>query len=94
MEVRRAREATAKAAGKKKAVSKKKPAGGKILPAPMPTDDEGLDADKVQSLFPPGTKIRKDYYNGRWQCYWKFNGGAMPWRSISSSWSFRTSRQA
>ena len=67
----------------------------KYLPAPRP--DESVDAkltkESVSGLCPPGCVIRKDYYNGRWIFYWRFQGPpAGPWRSISRSWSERSVR--
>ena len=65
----------------------------KILPA-APPDGDNYTAALVESLCPYGTKVNKDYFNGRWQLYWRLVGPPVgPWRSISRSWSVRHNRE-
>ena len=69
-----------------------KPAGKykKVLPSPLPADEALFTADFVQGLCPPGTKVNRDIFNGRWQLYWRLHCPPPgPWRSISRSWGCR-----
>lgn len=69
-----------------------KPAGKykKVNPSPLPADEALFDAAFVQGLCPPGTKVNRDIFNGRWQFYWRLQGPPLgPWRSISRSWGCR-----
>ena len=64
------------------------------MPAPLPSGDENMTKEAIQKLVPPGIRVVKDFYNGRWQFFWKFSGKEMPVRSVSRSWGDRTSREA
>ena len=65
-----------------------------ILPVGPAEDDinNRYAKEQVQALAPDGSKVDKDYYNGRWQIWYRLQGPPPgPWRSVSRSWTIRSS---
>ena len=68
------------------------PAAKKTKPKPagkIPDKDELFTQARVSDLFPPHTRILKDYYNFRWKMWIRSPGAPRPgpWRIKSRSWS-------
>lgn len=75
---------------KKQKVGKQRANWKKVVASPLPTDEELFTHEYVVSLCPPGTKVNRDIFNGRWQLFWRLAGPPPgPWRSVSRSWGRR-----
>ena len=57
----------------------------------LPTDAEAYTEEKVRSLAPPGSRVRKDFFNKRWEVYYSFPGPPKgPQVYKSASWGSRS----
>lgn len=71
-----------------------KPKSGKrrkCVQTDLPDRDDKYTYDGVFRFFlvTIQVKLRKDYFNGRWQVWWR-RSFAAPWRSLSRSWGTRS----
>ena len=71
-----------------------KPKKHKKTMTDLPDEDDKYTYDAMIGFFPKSIaiRLRKDYFNGRWQVWWR-RSQTSPWNTLSRSWGSRNHKE-